>query len=77
MNSNCRDLCSSTGLKLLYWDCRGICSRREKLQKRLKEVDVFIDVETNLKKHQKFDLSGFYTYRTDRTHRPGKKESKI
>ena len=56
---------SSTGLKLLYWNCR------EELQKRLEEIDVFIGVETNLKKHKKFDLSGFHTYRIDRIHRPG------
>ena len=53
MNSNCRDLCAGIGLKLLYWNCRGICSRREELQKGLEEIDVFIDVETNLKKHKK------------------------
>ena len=71
MNSNCRDLCVSTELKLLYWNYRGICSRREELRKSLEEIYVFIGVGTNLKKHKKFDLSGFHTYRIDRTHRPG------
>ena len=71
MNSKCRHFHSSTGLKLLYWNCRGICSHREELQKRLEEVDVIIGVETNLKNHKKFDLSSFHTYRIDRTHRPG------
>ena len=27
--------------------------------------------ETKLERHKKFDLSGFYTYRIDRTHKPG------
>ena len=71
MNSNNRDLCASTGQKLLYWNCRGICSRREKLRKHLEEIEVFIGVETNLKKHKKFDLSCFRTYSIDRTQRPG------
>ena len=52
MNSYNRDLCASTGQKLLYWNCRGICSRREKLRKHLEEIEVFIGVETNLKKHK-------------------------
>ena len=55
--------------KLLY--CRRICSRREEPQKRLEEVDVFIGVETSLKSPQTFYLSGFHTYRIDRTHRSG------
>ena len=71
MNSNIRDLCASTGQKLLYWNCRGICSRREKLRKHLEEIQVFIGVETNLKKHKEFDLSCFRTYSIDRTQRGG------
>ena len=40
-------------------------------RKHLKEIEVFIGVETNLKKHKKFDLSCFRTYSIDRTQRPG------
>ena len=71
MSLNCRQVWSSIGLKLLYWNCRGICSCREELQKRLEVFDVFVGVETNHKNHKKFDLSSFHTYRIDRTHSPG------
>ena len=52
VNPNCRDICASMGLKLLYWNCKEICSRREELRKLLEEIDVFIGVATNLKKQK-------------------------
>ncbi|XP_076235092.1 uncharacterized protein LOC143179663 [Calliopsis andreniformis] len=68
LNSNPR---SSSDLKVVFWNCRGISKCGVELQKYLENVDVFIGVEAMLNSNKEFDIPGFHSLRIDRNNRPG------
>ena len=58
-------------LKILYWNARSINRHKEELIPILKDIDIFVCVETWLKEENKIEFSGFNCYRKDRRHSRG------
>ena len=56
-------------IKILFWNPRSIVNKKEKLQKILEEVDIFICVKSWLtQKTPNFFFSGLKTFRNNRQH---------
>lgn len=61
-----------SGLKIIFWNARSILKRKEELKKILRNIDIFICVESWLDENiHNFDYSGFKTFRVDRTYSKG------
>ena len=57
----------NTDLKILYWNARSIKPRKEELPKMLEKIDLFVCVESWLDSDENCNVSGFQTFRKDRT----------
>lgn len=56
---------------MLYWNARSINQRKEELIPTLKNIDIFVCIETWLKPNQRISFPGFNCYRKDRQHANG------
>lgn len=74
MNNNSNSNTSTTTnnrLKILYWNARRITQRKYELQNTLRDIDIFVCVETWLKPHDSLKIPGFITIREDRRNTQG------
>lgn len=62
---------SVNSIEVVFWNARSIVPRLPELQKNLKDIDVFICVETWLTGEKNIHVPGFSTFRKDRTHSRG------
>lgn len=58
-------------LRIIYWNVRSFCKRREEIEILLKEADIFICVESLLTSKIAVRFPGFTTFRKDRSHSKG------
>ncbi|XP_058810377.1 uncharacterized protein LOC131675415 [Phymastichus coffea] len=65
----------TSDLKILFWNARSINKRKEELPSLLKDIDIFICVESWLKdkniENEKIIAPGFVQYKKNRTHSTG------
>lgn len=58
--------CKKAHIKILFWNSRSILQRKNELPEILRNIDVFICVESWLKANDRFEIPGFSSFRKDR-----------
>ena len=58
-------------LRILFWNARSINKHKEEMEVILKDIDLFICVESWLSENQNISYAGFDVYRKDRRHSRG------
>ena len=58
-------------LKIIYWNTRSFQKRREEIENLLKDIDIFICVESWLMQDINVQFPGFVSFRKDRIQRGG------
>lgn len=58
-------------LKILFWNIRSANNKKDELEKLISDLDIFIGVESWLKKGSDFSINGFKIFRKDRSTRGG------
>ena len=53
-------------IKIMFWNMRSFCCRKEEIEDLLKKLDILIDVETWLKSDKNINYTGFNILRADR-----------